>query len=131
MCVFLRFTTARILAPTFNKCEIYFCGKKKDACRVLNWFWLIFYMSHKNINYAILYYSNLQLTAYNAFISLQKTTSLMVKHIARSYFQGSCRQEMLPKQAAISPRQPHAAETQISKLNSAETNPVIFHTAEN
>ena len=78
-----------------------------------------------------MYYSNLQLTAYNAYISLQKTINLMVKHIARSHFLGSCGQEVLLRQTAISPRQPHASETQISKLNSTETNPVIFHTPEN
>ena len=88
-------------------------------------------MSHKNVNYAILNYSNLQLTAYNAYINLQKTTNFMVRHIARSHFLGSCRQEVLLRQAAISPRQPHASETQIAKLNSTETNPVIFHTPEN
>ena len=33
--------------------------------------------------------SNLQFTAYNAYISLQKITNLMVKHIARSYFPGA------------------------------------------
>ena len=32
--VFLNFTTARIIAPTFNKCGIYFCGRKKSPCRV-------------------------------------------------------------------------------------------------
>ena len=39
--------------------------------------------------YAALYSSNLQLTAYNAYISLQKTTNLMVKYIARSHFLGA------------------------------------------
>ena len=128
----MSFTTARILAPTFKKMwNIYICEKKKSPCRVLNWFWLICHiLSHKNINYAILYYSNLQLTAYNAYISLQITTNLMVKHIARSHFLGHCGQEVLLRQTAISPRQPHASETQISKLNSAETNPVFFHTPE-
>ena len=116
---------------TFNKCEIYFCGKKKGPCRVLNWFWLICHMSHKNVNYAILNYSNLQLTAYNAYINLQKTTNFMVRHIARSHFLGSCRQEVLLREAAISSRQPHALEKQISKPNLTETNPVIFHTSEN
>ena len=38
---------------------------------------------------------------------------------------------MLLRQVAISPRQPHASETRISKLNSTETNPVIFHVPEN
>ena len=87
--------------------NIYICEKKKSPCRVLNWFWLICHiLSHKNINYAILYYSNLQLTAYNAYISLQITTNLMVKHIARSHFLGHCGQEVLLRQTAISPRQP-------------------------
>ena len=45
--VFLNFTTARILALTFNKCEIYFCGKRKGPCRVVNWFWLICHESQK------------------------------------------------------------------------------------
>ena len=40
------------------------------------------------MNYAILYYSNLQLTANNAYISLQKITNFMVKHIARTHFLG-------------------------------------------
>ena len=55
----------------------------------------------------------------------------MVKHIVRSHFLGSRRQEVLIRQATVSLRQPHASETQISKPNSAETNPVIFHTPEN
>ena len=55
----------------------------------------------------------------------------MVKHIARSHFLGSCRQEVLIRQAAVSLRQPHPSETQISKPNSTETNPAIFHTPEN
>ena len=122
--------TTRILAPRFNKCEIYFCGKKKGPCRALNWFWLICHMSHKNINYTILYYSNLQLLMLT-YISMEKTTNLMVKHIARSHFLGSCRQEVLLRQTAISPRQSHASETRVSKLNSTETNPVIFHIPEN
>ena len=54
----------------------------------------------------------------------------MVKHIARSHFVGYCGQEVLLRETAISPRQPQASETQISKLNSSETNPVIFHTPE-
>ena len=33
--VFLSFTTAKILTPTFNKCGTYFCGNK-GPCRVLN-----------------------------------------------------------------------------------------------
>ena len=87
--VFLNFMTARILAPTYNKCGICFCGKKKGPCRVLNWFWLICYMLIlNNINYAILYYSNLHLAVYNAYISLQKSTNRMVKHITRSHFLG-------------------------------------------
>ena len=55
----------------------------------------------------------------------------MVKHIARSHFLGSCRQEVLIRQAAVSLRQPHPSETQISKPNSTEINPAIFHTPEN
>ena len=42
----------------------------------------------------------------------------MAKHIARSHFLGSSGQEVLLKSSAISPRQPHASETQISKLSS-------------
>ena len=60
--------------------------------------------------------------------SLQETTNLMTKHIAKSHFLGSCGQEVLLRQIAILPRQPHASETQITKLNSIEANPVIFHT---
>ena len=55
----------------------------------------------------------------------------MVKHIARSHFLGPCGQEVLLRQAATPPMQPHASETQLSKLNSAETHSVIFHTPEN
>ena len=63
--VFLNFTTAIVLVPTFNECGIYFCERKKGPCKVLNWFWLICHiLSHNNVNYAILYYSNLQLTVY-------------------------------------------------------------------
>ena len=40
------------------------------------------------MNYAILRYSNLQLAANSAYISLQKITNLMVKHIARSHLLG-------------------------------------------
>ena len=88
--VFLNFTTARILVPTFNKCGTYFWGNKKGPCRILNWVWFLFHtLSYKNIYYAALYYSNLQLTAYNAYISLWKTTNLTVKHIARSHFLGT------------------------------------------
>ena len=65
------------------------------------------------------------------FISLQKTANLMVKHIATSHFIGSCRQGVVLRQAAISPRQLRASEIQISKLNSTETNPVIFYTPGN
>ena len=72
-----------------------------------------------------------QLTAYNAYISLQKTTNLMVKYLARRYFLGSCGRKVLLRRAAISPRQPHASKTKISKLISTKTNPVIFHTPEN
>ena len=62
---------------------------------------------------------------------MQNTTNLMVKHIADSHFLGFCRQDVLLRQAAISPRQPHASEARISKLNSTETNPVIFYIPEN
>ena len=62
---------------------------------------------------------------------MQKTTNLMVKHIVKSHFLGFCRQDVLLRQAAISPRQPHASEARISKLNSTETNPVIFYIPEN
>ena len=75
-------------------------------------------------------YSNLQLTAYNAYISLQKTANLMVKHIPRPHFLDSCGQKVLLRRAAISPKKPRASETQLSKLISTETYPVIFHTPE-
>ena len=82
------------------------------------------------MQYCIIQIYSLQLIILT-YISLQKTTNLKVKHIARSHFLGSCRQDVLLRQAAISPREPHASETRISKLNSTETNPVIFHIPEN
>ena len=82
------------------------------------------------MQYCIIQIYSLQLIILT-YISLQKTTNLKVKHIARSHFLGSCRQDVLLRQAAISPREPHASETRISKLNSTETNPVIFHVPEN
>ena len=71
--------TARILAPKFNKYEIYFCGKKKGSCRVWNWLWLICHMSYKNINYTIFYYSSLQLTTYNAYVSLHRAYNAYIQ----------------------------------------------------
>ena len=70
-------------------------------------------------------------SASKAYINLQKAINLMVKHIARPHFLGTCGQEVILRRPAISPRQPHASETQISKLISTETNPENFHTPEN
>ena len=92
---------------------------------------MICHTSHKNINYAILHYSNLQLTAYNAYIHKHAENHKSYSQIhTRSHFLDSCRQEVLLRQAAISQRQPQASETRTSKLNSTETNPVIFHIPE-
>ena len=77
------------------------------------------------MNYLILYYSNLQLTSYNAYISLEKTTNLFIKRIAWSHFLGSCGEEVLYHRGSP------MLQKQISKLTSTETNAAIFHTPEN
>ena len=52
-------------------------------------------MRHKKINYAKLFYSNLQLPAYTAYGNLQKITNLMVRHLNKPYFLESGGSDML------------------------------------
>ena len=52
-------------------------------------------MHQTNINYAILFNSHLQLTAYTTYRGLLKTINLMVRHLTRPRFQESCWYEVL------------------------------------
>ena len=56
---------------------------------------VVSYMRHKKINYAKLFYSNLQLPAYTAYGNLQKITNLMVRHLNKPYFLESGGSDML------------------------------------
>ena len=77
--------TTRILAPTFH-----------EFCRILNWFCLLCHiLRQKNINYAKFSYSDLQLSVYTAYRSLQKITNLMIRHLTRPYFLESCGSKVL------------------------------------
>ena len=67
-----------------------------EFCRILNWFYLLCHiLRHKNVNYAQVSYSNLQLPAYTNCRSLQKITNLMVRHLTRPYFLESCGSKIL------------------------------------
>ena len=111
---------------------MYFCGKKKAPCWVLNWFCLICHiLSQKKINYAMLCHSNLQFTSYNAYKSLEKTTNLKVKHIARSRLQGWTK-GVNQTSGYITEAVPCLRNTNLkTKSNPTKTNPVTFHTPEN
>ena len=77
---FLRFPATRMLASIFH-----------EFCRSLDWFCLLCHiMRHKNINYAKLSHSQLQLPVYTAYKSLQKITNPIVRHLTRPYFLESC-----------------------------------------
>ena len=85
--VFLNFTTARILAPTFNKCGILFLWKEERSLQSFKLI-LIDLPYIESQKYKLCNITSFKFTAYNAYISLQKASNFMVKHLTRSHFLG-------------------------------------------
>ena len=67
-----------------------------EFCRILNSFCLLCHiLCRNNINYAKLSYSDVQLPAYTTYRSLQKTKTLVVRHLTRPYSLEICGGEVL------------------------------------
>ena len=83
---------------------------------------------HPKIETAISYYSNSQLIAYIDYRFLQKTKDLMRRQLTWPHFLEYCGQEVLLWHYYITEKV-SKFRNKVSKIISAETNPVIVYTS--